>query len=255
MADFLRRQWLWIVLLLSLNWGAWYAFEVNHPRELGESDLWPVRMYLLSGLLLFDNLCVLWWYAYSTRQLVEASREQVKAAQGEAGRAELRYQESQRQLLVSLKPLVSVERVEDPDRPGWAAYRLRNAGGGPAINVYYIGLLDMVFQGPRALGSVGPGMSRALPAHIAETLREGHGGVTFLLLAEALYTRTTQWVPTLCRRTQTTGSHGGEVLYSTGEAEVEPPRFQHQDLDTYMNNNRGTLAAQLVTLARREDAR
>jgi hypothetical protein len=34
-------------------------------------------MYLLSGLLLFDNLCVLWWYADSTRRQMEATEQEV----------------------------------------------------------------------------------------------------------------------------------------------------------------------------------
>ncbi|HEY2982428.1 MAG TPA: hypothetical protein VGJ22_14685 [Anaerolineales bacterium] len=211
-------------------------------------------MYFASGLLLFDNLCVLWWYADSTKKLVYSAEAQRRILEAQLGQAQAEYKESQRQVLVSQKPVVYTERVEHPDREGHVNYFVRNAGGGPAVNVYYIGLFELAFGQPISLGALAAGDARPLPAAVHKILREGHGGIRYVLVAEAHYTRTTQWTPTLNVRTHTAGRHGGQVLYRTAEPAIPPPRLQYQSLRDYMANNSARFAEQLLAFSREEAA-
>jgi hypothetical protein len=211
-------------------------------------------MYLASGLLLFDNLCVLWWYAHSTRELVRKAESQQRILEAQLGQAQAEYKESQRQLLVSQKPVVYTERVEDPDHTGRVNYFVRNAGGGPAVNVYYIGLFDLMFGEPISLGALAAGDARLLPTRVNSFLQEGHGGIKYVLLGEAHFTRTTQWTPTLNIRTQTAGRHGGQVLYRTAEPAKQPPRFQFQSLRDCLANNTERFAEQLLAFGKEEAA-
>jgi hypothetical protein len=231
---------LWLGAGIILNVAVALAFEAFRPQSLTYDGLWNARTGLWAGLLLFDNLAVLWWYAYTTKQQLDHS----KAA----------FAESQRHLLIAQKPLLYVERVEDPDRRGHVTYRVRNAGAGSAVNAYYIGLAELLFSEPRAIGSVAPGDARLLPAEINRILQEGGAGIKFVIVAEAHYTRTTQWTPTLNVRTQTAGRHGGQVLYRTAEPAVPPPRFQYQSLRDYLQNNSASFAQQLSKFGKDEAA-
>ncbi len=113
---FLLRHWKWILILGSVNWVAWYGFERIHNIELGYRDLWPLRFYLLSGLLLFDNLCVLWWYANLTEQQKEAAKQQLRLAK--------------KDYIERNKPVVYSDRWEHPEKEGDFCYVIRNVGGG-----------------------------------------------------------------------------------------------------------------------------
>jgi len=68
-------------------------------------------MYLASGLLLFDNLCVLWWYADSTKQ-------QLALAQAE-------FKESQRERLIFREPGFNQALGHEADRGEADATRSR----------------------------------------------------------------------------------------------------------------------------------
>jgi hypothetical protein len=243
----------------------WASAEfVYLPRLWAQqAALWSVRMYLASGLLLFDNLCVLWWYADSTKQLVRKAEEQqgtletqLHVMQAQLAQAQEEYRESQRRLLVSQKPDVYIERVEDPERRNQQGrvidYIVRNAGGGPAVNIYYSGLFELAFGGPISIGALAGGDMRRLPADTNHVLQDGHGGVKYVLIAEADYTRTTQWTTTLTIRTHTAGRHRGQVLYRTAEPEIQPPRFKYQSLSDYWANNHQCFAEQLLAFAREE---
>jgi hypothetical protein len=84
---------------------------------------------------------------------------------------------------------------------------------------------------------------------------EGHDGVRYVLIAEALYTRTTQWNPILNFRTQTAGLHRGQVLARPVEPAVAPPRWAYQNLRDYVaNNNRQRFAEQLIAFGEEEAA-
>src|SRR5262245_59232122 len=75
---FLRRYGRYLLLMALVNVVVWYGFERVHSRELGYKELWPLRMYLWSGLLLLDTLAVLWWYADQTHRLAEMSEGQLQ---------------------------------------------------------------------------------------------------------------------------------------------------------------------------------
>jgi hypothetical protein len=170
---FIANYWFWMLLLVVLNVAVWLATECFYRPDLQArpGELWSVRMYLASGLLLFDNLCVLWWYAHSTRELVRKAESQQRILEAQLGQAQAEYKESQRQLLVSQKPVVYTERVEDPDHTGRVNYFVRNAGGGPAVNVYYIGLFDLMFGEPISLGALAAGDARLLPTRVNSFLQ------------------------------------------------------------------------------------
>lgn len=248
---FIASYVFWILFLGATNVVVWFGMECAW-RTWPPNDVWAVRMYLLSGLLLFDNLCVLWWYADSTKQLVHKAEAQRALLADQVTQGYEEYAESRRRLLVAQKPAVYIERVEDPDRQGHVNYSVRNAGGGPAVNVFYMGLFDLGFGEPRSLGAVAASDVRALPYQINSELQQGHGGIAYLLIAEGHYTRTTQWTPTLNLRTQTAGRHGGQVLFRGAKPTIAPPRFEFQSLRDYLANNRDGFAEQLLAFRREE---
>jgi hypothetical protein len=248
---FVASYGFWILILASTNVVVWLAMEFAW-RTWPPSDVWAVRMYLLSGLLLLDNLGLLWWYADSTKQLVHKAEAQRALLADQVAQGYAEYTESQRRLLIAQKPAVYIERVEDPDRQGHVNYSVRNAGGGPAVNVYYVGLFDLEFGEPRSLGAVAASDVRALPYLINKQLQEGHGGIAYVLIAEGHYTRTTQWSPTLNLRTPTAGRHGGQVLFRSARPTVAPPRFEFQSLRDYLANNGDGFAEQLLTFSKEE---
>jgi len=188
MTSFLRRYGGWILALALLNWLLWMAFELGHSHELSEKDLWPLRMYLASGLLLFDNLCVLWWYAHTTQELAVA-------AQDEAG-------QRIREWRIENKPVVFLDRDATPSNASAdrhvMPYVVRNVGPGIAINVYILSAQVDGRWDVDAIGALEPGACRALPEHVDQLL-EAHAGRLSgrLVVAEAMRMRTAQWMVTV----------------------------------------------------------
>jgi hypothetical protein len=246
----MTQQIAWFAMGTVLNIGLAGTFEWLRPNNLTYDGLWNARIGVWAGLLLVDNIALLWWYANLTRQQVDGARAQCNLLERQLKQAQDEFRHSQALQLVSFKPVVYIERIENPDYPANVDYAIRNAGGGAAINVYYIGLQELAFNEPRSIGSVAPGDSRVLPRAINTILQEGHASVRFLLLAEAHYTRTTQWTPTLHVRTQTRGRHAGQVLYRTATVAVPTPSREYQSLAAYLVNNRQHLAEQLIEFAR-----
>jgi hypothetical protein len=193
MISFFQRYWRWVLVLGLVDWLAWMAFELRHSKELGVSDLWPLRMSLWSGLLLFDNLCVLWWYAHTTQQ-------QATAAQQQAVAAEAQINVRLREWRIQNKPVVFLDREMAPSRASAdrydTTYIVRNVGPGIAINVHVLtahvdGRWDV-----ETIGALEPGGSRVLPQlrHLEASAGELAGRI---VVAEAMRMRTAQWVVTL----------------------------------------------------------
>jgi hypothetical protein len=132
-------------------------------------------MYLWSGLLLFDNLCVLWWYAHSTREQVEMMRR----AQADA----------ELERFTQNKPVVLTEVGPD------GRYVMRNVGAGPALNVYGVSPKQ---PHPGVLGGLGIGQERELTGWLQN---DAHNRAlpawSHVLVAEGTRTRTRRWNPTL----------------------------------------------------------
>lgn len=242
-AGFLRAYWVWIAALILVDAAVFIGMECVW-RESSLPDPWATRMDLAAALLLFDNLCVLWWYAWLTRRLVDNGEQQHALQRQQLEQATKEFAESQRQLLVSLKPDVFAERVEDAEY-GHATYVAHNTGGGPAINVYYLGWEELGrLSQPVAIGSLTASEERRLPRQIRGNLERG-GTMKFVLLAEAHFTRTRQWNVTLNVRTQEAGTHGGQVIHRAADVADQPLRDDRLSLTDYLNRNREQLARQL----------
>ena len=54
----------WIRVLVVIDVAVWLLLELiwRVPGWFPD-DEWTTRVYVWSGLLLFDNLCIVWWYA------------------------------------------------------------------------------------------------------------------------------------------------------------------------------------------------
>jgi hypothetical protein len=208
-------------------------------------------MSLFSGLLLLDNPLILWWYADSTKELVRKADEQRQVMEQHLAATRSEFAQAAALRLIEQKPLVFIDRREQADREGYAQYVAHNVGGGFAVNVYYF---DITVLDPILIGSLAAGEERPLPANVAILLREGGSGLRHLLVAEAPYSRTTQWTPSLNFRTQEGGSHRGQVIHRAADVTVEAPHFQYQSLSDYMRPNAQQFRAQLQTLANDEVA-
>lgn len=72
-----RSRWKtygrWVGAGLLFNAAALSVFELVRSRELTYDGLYAARAALVGALLLFDNLCVLAWYAYLTRRSVDVA--------------------------------------------------------------------------------------------------------------------------------------------------------------------------------------
>jgi len=142
------------------------------------------------------------------------------------------------------KPVVFVDRIDDLERTRNYRYVIRNAGGGYAVNVYYY---DIMVVAPHAVGSLAAGEHRLVPADLNDYLCRG-GAVKCVIVAEAPYTRTTQWTVTLNLRTQEASGHEGQVLHRAARVTYEPPRFRDESLQDFMTANGPDIRQQLRDL-------
>lgn len=184
---------------MLLNWLVWMAFELGHGQQLSERDLWPLRMYLASGLLLFDNLCVLWWYAHNTQ---DQTRQQI------------------REWRIQNKPVVFLDREMVPSGASARSdmrYVVRNVGPGIAINVHLLSAHDDGRWGVDTIGALEAGGSRVLPEHVDQRL-EAHAGRLKgrLVVAEAMRMRTAQWMVTVNMPDKTGQVRHGYLSESVG---------------------------------------
>ena len=234
LVKFVGSYWFWIIALLMLNVLVWVLTEAAYGPYLNvqhqQGELWSVRMYLASGLLLFDNLCALWWYAHSTQEQKQAAQQQLQLAG--------------KDYIERNKPVVYSDRWEDPDRKGAYHYIIRNVGGGFALNVYFVepGRL------PVALGALAAGAERRLPSDLNDELVKAWTGAMHILIAEGPFSRTTQWTATLNYRIPDNVVAGGQVEHKHGIPHVEPPRHEHQSLADYWRKNGAHLCEQLNQL-------
>ena len=144
------------------------------------------------------------------------------------------------------KPVVYIDRVEHSHDPTNYHYVLHNVGGGFAINVY---IYDEGLSAAVAVGSLASGEQRILPADLNRQLCEGHAGSRYLVLAEGPFSRTTQWTPTLNRRTPTDAADRGQVIHAAPmEKTAESPRFQHQRAADFLRPHETRLRAALAAL-------
>ena len=152
-----------------------------------------------TAYFLIANLVVLWWYADTTRHLLEASRQQITVSERQHAVAWRTHREAN-------KPFVVVERIEDALR-GYHYY-LRNIGPGIAVNVWLVQLTPDGQLTRQPLGPMAPQASKLFSGAVEEQLCNQDGLFPFALFAEALITRTAQWNVTVNVRER---RRGGEM--------------------------------------------
>lgn len=175
------RQIVFAAALAALNLGVVLAFEALRPRMLSYDGLWNARTALWAGLLLVDNLVVVWWYANLTGQAVGAARIQAALSRDalDAAREQARASANQFQLAREAdaraqRPCVVIEwqrtpRLE-PGIPAGHNYVARNVGAGLALNVVYVEDVDAPALTTHHIGALPAGGAVELPGDLTERL-------------------------------------------------------------------------------------
>lgn len=238
---FVKSYWFWIVLLGVTNVAAWLVMESSW-RTWPPTDLWSVRMYLASGLLLFDNLCVLWWYADSTRQLGVATGRQAAAAERQMvvterqlALAQQEYQDAWLERWRENKPVVFAQWGPDGNP------QIKNAGAGMAVNVYVVAPSQGGKPRQEVLGAIGSGEVVKIRGNAEQLIRtRGH-----VLIAEGVPTRTRRWNPSLNWQRQ--GGFEHRLVYPTDETIEGARRENELSIEQYLEIHQQSL---LQTLER-----
>ena len=218
--NWFSRHYRWLLLVLAgyavVLYGLW-----NYQALASQATNATTAYFVVA------NLIVLWWYADTTHQ---------------------QWLLDSKSYIEQNKPIVYSDRWEHPEKPDNYYYVFRNVGGGYAANVYY--LRDE--EKPVALGSIAAGDERRFPADVNDRLCERHTneglGDRHLLVAEAPYTRTTQWTVTLNFRTPASDRRRGHVEHGHARPRVAPPRGENQPLDDFLELNERTFFEQLSRL-------
>ena len=131
------------------------------------------------------NLIVLWWYAHWTYQVAATSQQQ--------------FGFHAAQVHIANKPIVFLDHERDPAHPrSTGRIVARNVGPGIAINVYVLAHLTGDKWDCGALGAVEPGGELRIPEVIDSRFDEHAGRASgCIVAAEAIKTRTLQWIVTL----------------------------------------------------------
>jgi hypothetical protein len=216
-------------------------------------DMFGVVNAFASGLAMVGVAIAVWlqreqvvMQAAELKEAMQQAKQQTAALNAQLAAAQSQMQLEQKAYVERNKPSVYLDRREDPERRNHSNYVAHNAGGGFAINVF---VFDVTLAEPGAIGSLGSGEERVLPLAINEALQDGAAGKRHLVVAEAPYTRTTQWTATLNLRTSQAGAHRGQILHAHASLEAQPPRGQHQTLRDYMTANRESFHKQLSELS------
>ena len=202
----------WLALVIVAGGAAAVVwFENVRSSQLTWDGLWNARATLWSGILVFANLIVLWWYALRTEDLAEISRDQHALAT--------------KQYLEANKPIVVVTPVRTPLDANNVHYALSNIGPGIAVNIYEITITGGKTRQATFtyLGGLGPGADRLLPPDIAVRFQEAAMNgreAQMILLTETMFTRTAPWIGTINRLVA-----NGEVVHHL----MRLPQLEHRE--------------------------
>ncbi|MGH2437734.1 MAG: hypothetical protein ACRDFA_12190 [bacterium] len=163
------------VVLLYFFLLAWLWWELEKGSE---------TLNFTTAYFLFANFIVVWWYAWLTRGILEESRIAAAAASEQLKLARARALNDQKIGWSVRKPPVFTFAK---DSHLWIA----NVGGGPALNVFYLGLDGG--HSPIGLGALGVGQERPLPSGLNQPIAVWR----HILVAEGVSSRTRRWNPTL----------------------------------------------------------
>lgn len=221
-------------------------FEFLRPAALSWDGLWNARTAIWAGLLLFDNLLVLWWYAHLTGEVAKSTTTQAAV--------------SQRQQDQSERPCVLIEWQFAPPslatQPAGHTYVARNVGRGIALNVLHVEDLDSPNLELLHIGALEPGQSTQLPTALVERLnveeRDHLERKRHLLIAEPV--GGTEWIVTENRM-----EPGGRLSHRVRVRKLSPEQVDqiHQETpDEYIRRHWTGIQAELAKeLMRRELAK
>jgi hypothetical protein len=225
----LLAHWPTAVGLLVVNFLAWATcrlllLDANSPT------LWQDQVGVLQALLVLDTLLVVWWYTDVTATLATTSEKQVATSERQLAQAYVAER-------IRHKPFCVAARVPLPNS-GYE-YCVRNIGPGLAVSVWLVSIESSGDLRSECLGALGPGESRTLPELILRPLCDRPTAAPFALFAEALWTRTSQWMATVNARGRAAGSDVFSQFIEIGETESV------RSIGEVLNENSATLKAAL----------
>jgi len=220
----LLNHWRTALGLLVFNVAAWGTFRVTFMRS--SQTLWQDQMGLWQSLLVADTLLVIWWYTDVTANLARTADKQLFHASV-----------SER---IRHKPFAVVVRV--PLTNDGYEYCVRNVGPGLAVSVWWAELAPNGQVQRRCLGALGPGDSRTLPDDLLRELCDQEQSRPFALLAEGLWTRTSQWTGTVNLRGQGRGADVSSQFVAIPDREGETP------IEALLHVERATISMALAQL-------
>ena len=193
----------WMAIGAVANAVVYAVFEWLRPRQLSWDGLWATRGAVWSGLLLFDTLVMVWWYAALTRHLRDAARTQIDIAAQQVEAAKKQFGLAWTQRREANKPFVVVARQRRPDRERLQGaenfgYVVRNIGTGLAVNVHYAVADDKGRLELSSLGSLAGLGETPIPLFFERRLVDQAGYPRHIVIvAEGLMTRTNRWNVTI----------------------------------------------------------
>jgi hypothetical protein len=212
------------VWLLASNLLVWAVVRYTFFAGLTGSELRQTNLTLAQVLLLFDTLIVVWWYTEAAWHQVDEASKQVNIGTKQVEIALSLRREANKPIVVTT-------------REGENEFYLQNIGPGLAINCFIVvpvGAHEPNIHEEGALAADGSSFNSLSLEH----LRMNPGGPpsNHLVIAEALYTRTQQWIVTL------NVLRGEQVLHKMGEFKLQQARTS---LRQFLDNHYDKLVEQL----------
>lgn len=162
-----RRALIGVVAVMNLVVAI--IFEAIRPHHLTYDGLWNARTAFWAGLLLFDNLIVVWWYATLTARAVRTSETQAELSRQQLALSRESEEEKRKPCVVIDWKFVPSLRPEAP--PGHT-YVARNVGAGLALNVVFVEDLNAQQLDTNHIGALQAGGEAQLPQTLVNSLNE-----------------------------------------------------------------------------------
>lgn len=239
------------VIGAAVRWPWWWLWNQHDLGRLSFNDVVTASLQFASIVVTATAGGIALWVGYLTWHLVQGARRQV---------AEMRAQllNTREQLALAREDQADAARerfrrnkpivLTDVDSSG--RYVLRNVGGGPALNVYW---LPSSSHDTKALplGGLGVGEERPLPDVAVIDIAEGSYW-SHMLIAEGIRTRTRRWSATLnCGFCFTNAPIVVHDLFDHGPGS-HMWDDRHLTVDEYLHRWRSDLQTSLANLLNRE---
>ncbi|HKY21629.1 MAG TPA: hypothetical protein VJM31_10445 [Vicinamibacterales bacterium] len=162
-----RNQLIFTVVVLNV--ASIVAFELLRPAQLTYDGLWSARTALWAGVLLVDNLLVVWWHAILTSKAVDAAHQQALVSRRQFEMAQAEQEAKQRPCVVIDWKFMPSPKFEVP---AGHTYVARNIGAGLALNVVYVENLDADQLETQHIGALESGGEVPLPQNLVQGLNQ-----------------------------------------------------------------------------------